>query len=287
MTRGRVLIIDDEDVLCETMRLCLESEGYAVRVAASVETGLQRLRAEEFDVIILDILIPGANGPQFIRRLREQHIAAEILVATSASSQEMGEEALRQGAFELLRKPILNLREKLLRSVRNAAERYALKAGLAAADSRLQQLERRLNELCQFSRAIVRAENSEALLRTLDAAVRVLHRPSPHALFRAEAGEFVQIGVRDGLRLPIAADACQTWGAGCSGLPFPPAVGMFPLVCGARLLGAFAIGGLGENDSEEIVPLLTLLPALACQLTALQSPAAPCACAPAAAAATR
>jgi len=287
MTRARVLIIDDEDVLCETMRLCLESEGYAVKVAASVETGLLRLRAEEFDVIVLDILIPGAGGPQFIGRLREQGIAAEILVATSASSQEIGEEALRQGAFDLLRKPILNLREKLVRGVGNAAERYALRTGLAAASGRRQMLERRLNELCQFSRALLRAESVEELLGTLDAAVRALHRPSPHALFRVDADAFVQVGVRDGLRFPIIADTCQAFGAGNSALPFPPAVGVFPLLCGTRLLGAFAIGGLGETDSEEIVPLLTLLPALACHLQALQSPDAPCICVPAAAAGAR
>ncbi len=287
MTRARILIIDDEDVLCETMRLCLESEGYAVRIASSVEGGLQRLQAEEFDVIILDILIPGANGPHFIRRLREQRVAAEILVATSASGHEIGEEALRQGAFELLRKPILNLREKLLRSVQNAAERYTLKTGLAAANGRLQQLERRLNELCQFSRAILRAENVEELVRTLDAAVQALHRPSPHALFRADGDAFVQINVRDGLRFPITEDACQACGADISTLPFPPAVGVFPLLCGTRLLGAFAIGGLGETDSHEIVPLLALLPALACHLMTLPPPEAPRVCVPAAIAAAR
>ena len=272
MSRARILIIDDEDVLCETMRLCLESEGYEVKTANTVEAGLQRLQAQEFDVIILDVLIPGADGPRFIGRLRQQRVAAEILVATSASSHEIAEEAVRQGAFDLLRKPILNLRDKLLRSVDNAVERHTLKADLAAANARRRLLERRLNELCQFSRAILRAEGVEELLGTLEAAVGTLYRPSPHALFRAEADVFVQIGVRDGLRLPLFEDTSQVFYAGDPALPFPPAAGVFPLRCGARLRAAFAIVGLGEKDSEESGPLLALLPVLACQIVALQTP---------------
>jgi FixJ family two-component response regulator len=265
MARGRVLLVDDEDVLCETMRLCLESEGFIVRAAASADDALVKLSAEEFHVVVLDILMPGANGAELIRRIRERRIASEIVVATGAGTHELGQEALRLGACDVLRKPILNLGEKLVRSVAAAAERYTLRHALQRAEARANEVERRLNELYQLSRAILDAADDEALVRTLDAAVRALHRPAPHVLLRASGQELVEVGVRDGLRVPFSENTGELPSAV---LPLPPAASMFPLASGRRVVGAFAIGELAERDSQAIVPLLALLPALTCRLLA-------------------
>lgn len=271
MSHGKVLVVDDEDVLCETMRLCLESAGFAVSVANTAESALAQLSEEEFDAVVLDVPMPNASGAELVRRIRDRGITGEIIIATSAANRDLGMEALHQGASELLHKPILNLEDKLVRSVARAAERHRMRKALQLAEARVADLERRLNELCQCGRAVLQAEGDEALVRALQAAVAALHRPVPHLLFRAEGAALVQVGVRDGLRLPCAEDAFR--GPAGAGLPLPPAVELFPLACGKELLGALAVGGLQSADSDRIVPLLALLPALTCRLSAARGAA--------------
>ncbi len=278
MSHGRVLVVDDEDVLCETMRLCLESAGFAVSVAHTTESALAQLSAEEFDAVVLDVPMPHVDGAELVRCIRDRDLAGEIIVAASAASRDLGLEALRLGACELLRKPILNLEEKLVRSVSQAAERHRMRKTLRLAEARAADLERRMNELCQYGRAVLHTEDDHALVRTLQAAVGALHRPVPHILFRTEGTALVQLGVRNGLRLPRAEDAFAA--PAHAGLPLPPAVDVFPLACGKDVLGALAVGGLESADSDRVVPLLALLPALTCRLLAARDATPPAASAP-------
>ena len=127
---GKILVVDDEEVICNTLRLYLESQGFAVETANSGHEAIARIKEHEFEVVILDILMPQMNGLDVMRWINDRDAPVEVIITTGAGSHEVAVEAMRLGAFELLRKPILDFDEKLLLAVRQAGEHYRLKATL-------------------------------------------------------------------------------------------------------------------------------------------------------------
>src|SRR5215468_561337 len=71
MKEGRVLVVDDEPMLRDTLGKTLSAEGYVVDLAVDGETALERIRAARPDAILLDLMMPGMNGRQFLQALRD------------------------------------------------------------------------------------------------------------------------------------------------------------------------------------------------------------------------
>ena len=103
----RVLVVEDEKALAEAIREGLEAEGFSVAVALAGDTGLALALAggDAFDVIVLDLLLPGMNGFTFCRRLREAGTGTPILVLTAKQGEFDEVEALDTGADDFLTKP--------------------------------------------------------------------------------------------------------------------------------------------------------------------------------------
>lgn len=99
-----LLVEDDERVRSFVLR-GLQAEGYAVAVALDGLEGLRRATAETFDVLILDIMLPGLNGKELCRRLRQAGVATPVLMLTALDHTEDKVVALRGGADDYLTKP--------------------------------------------------------------------------------------------------------------------------------------------------------------------------------------
>jgi excisionase family DNA binding protein len=102
-----VLVVDDDDRLREFVRVNLEMDGYAVREAANAEEGLAALEEESPDLILLDVMMPGMDGWEMLRRVQEQHGIGTIPVIMFSGKVEEGtaERAAEEGAQAFLGKP--------------------------------------------------------------------------------------------------------------------------------------------------------------------------------------
>ena len=120
----RVLVVDDE----RPTRLLMEKElpraGYLVTSAESGEDALEHLRTRDFDVVLLDLKMPGIGGMEALRRIRDSGASAEVVVLTGHPDVESAIQAMKLGAYDYLTKPfkLSELEEVLQR----AAERRHL-----------------------------------------------------------------------------------------------------------------------------------------------------------------
>ena len=101
----RVLVVEDEARLANMIRRGLELEGFVVVTAATGEDGLWHATEDTFDVIVLDIMLPGINGYEIVRALRTRQIWTPILMLTAKDGEYDQADAFDLGADDYLVKP--------------------------------------------------------------------------------------------------------------------------------------------------------------------------------------
>ena len=109
--RGRpipplVLIVEDEEILAEAMSVYLERHAYVTMVAHAGEDGVRMAEGIRPDVAVVDMRLPGIDGLEVLRRLREVSPGTEVIMATAHPSRATAQEALTLGAFDYLNKPV-------------------------------------------------------------------------------------------------------------------------------------------------------------------------------------
>ncbi len=119
-----VHIIDDEPVIHDVLGQLLTSEGYEVEQSSSGEEALEKHRARTFDVVLLDLLMPGMDGLTVLGRLRKIDPQAAVIVITAYASVESAIAAMKQGAFDYVQKPFKH--DDLLLTIQRALERRRL-----------------------------------------------------------------------------------------------------------------------------------------------------------------
>ncbi len=126
MKPGRtVLVVDDEPSIVDGLRLTLEAEGYAVRIAGSVQTALSVVTQSEVQAAIVDLMLPDGDGLALTRELRKRDAALEVIVVTAYGSVRKAMEATKgAGAFYVLEKPFDP--DEVLGLVKNALEHRKL-----------------------------------------------------------------------------------------------------------------------------------------------------------------
>jgi two-component system response regulator AtoC len=102
----RILVIDDDKSICESLSLYLSEEGYAPGVAYSAEEGLKKLRSVSWDVVILDIFLSDANGLDVLARIKELDPEANVIMITAFHDMPTTVRAMKLGAVEYIHKPI-------------------------------------------------------------------------------------------------------------------------------------------------------------------------------------
>ncbi len=102
---GRILIIDDEDIVLRSCRRILDSSGYEVQTCADGLEGLNLLEQEYFDILILDIKMPRIDGLEVLQRVKESHPDVDVIMITGLHEIEAAVKAMKLGAFDYLPKP--------------------------------------------------------------------------------------------------------------------------------------------------------------------------------------
>ena len=122
---GAILVIDDEPGIRATVKDILEDEGYATLTAEDGPAGLEALRRESVDVVILDVWLPRMGGIDVLKAIRADHPAVETIVVSGHASIDMAVNAVKLGAFDFIEKPLSI--ERLVTAVRNARSLCELK----------------------------------------------------------------------------------------------------------------------------------------------------------------
>ena len=119
--RARILVVEDDASILLGLRMALQTEGYEVGMAEDGERGLEMARAEHWDLVILDIMLPKLNGFEFLGTLRAERIATPVLVLSARTGEVDKVMGLDLGAVDYMTKPF-SLPELLAR-VRAALRR--------------------------------------------------------------------------------------------------------------------------------------------------------------------
>lgn len=124
MEPDRILVIDDEQTICEGCRLILSDLGYAVDVCTSGKTGLQAILAGTYGVTLLDMKLPDIDGMDILKTVRNEKPHEYIIVMTGYSTVQNAVAAMKLGAFDYIAKPFSD--DELVLAVERAMEKRRL-----------------------------------------------------------------------------------------------------------------------------------------------------------------
>ena len=103
--RFKILVIDDEPVLRDSLEVALKTSGYEVLTARTGKEGLERFKKENPDLVLLDHWLPGMNGDEVLRRIKKEDTEIPVIIMTAQGSIEMAVSSMKMGAFDFLVKP--------------------------------------------------------------------------------------------------------------------------------------------------------------------------------------
>src|SRR6476660_6990806 len=155
MSKGSILVVDDESEIREGLELLLASEGYGVSSAETAESGLAKLEERPFDLLLLDVSLPDRNGLDLLREIRRRDPYLAVVLITAYGSIDMARAAFKSGAQDYITKPWSN--DELLIQVAQAVEGRRLREENV-------QLKRALKQRYNFPNIIGKSEKMYAVL---------------------------------------------------------------------------------------------------------------------------
>lgn len=117
----RLLIVEDEDTLCQSLQRVFMKEGYEVDRAESAEAAFKLLEQKSYDLIITDIILPGISGIELLTRYRKQNPAQKVIIITAYASMATAIESIKAGASDFIIKPLIH--DEMKRAVRKVLDR--------------------------------------------------------------------------------------------------------------------------------------------------------------------
>ncbi|MDR3723365.1 MAG: sigma-54 dependent transcriptional regulator [Terracidiphilus sp.] len=170
-----ILIIDDEAGIRESLEVLLTLEGYAVEMAVDGEKGLHKLESRTYDLVLLDLALPGQSGMELLPQIKSMQPELPVIMLTAYGTVDNVVDAIRAGAENFVQKPWDN--EKLLADIRSAIARHR-------AEEENLQLKRTLKQRYNFSNIVGK---SDIMLKVFDLVAQVAPSRST-VLIQGESG---------------------------------------------------------------------------------------------------
>jgi DNA-binding NtrC family response regulator len=171
----RVLVVDDEEEIRESLGFLLRSEGFNVEAVSNGEECIQAIEADSYDLVLLDLMLPGRSGLEVQKQISAIDPALPVVIITAMAVIETAVEAIRSGAYDYVTKPWNN--DKLMAIVTNATRQRKL-------HSENMQLRRALKERFGYNNIVGK---SERLVRLLDVVTQMTSSRST-VLIQGESG---------------------------------------------------------------------------------------------------
>jgi two-component system NtrC family response regulator len=207
MSKGNILIIDDEEKLRSLLSRIIGLEGYNVTEAANVKDGLKKLAREDINLVVTDVKLPDGNGVELTQKIKTLYPQIEVIVITAYGTIQDGVKAIKNGAFDYIMKGDDN--DKIIPLVARAMDKALLQ-------KRILGLEQRIEKKHSFDNVI---GESKQLKEAIELAKKVSQTDST-VLLLGETGTgkevFAQaIHTASQRRLkPFVAVNCSTFNAG-------------------------------------------------------------------------
>ena len=155
MSKGSILVVDDESEIREGLELLLRGEGYGVSSAETGESGLEKLEQHPYDLLLLDVSLPDRNGLDMLKEIHRRDPQLSIVLITAYGSIDMARAAFKNGAMDYITKPWSN--DELLAQVAQAVESRRLR------DENV-QLKRALKQRFNFPNIVGKSDKMQVLL---------------------------------------------------------------------------------------------------------------------------
>jgi DNA-binding NtrC family response regulator len=159
--RGRVLVIDDEPDIRESLEALLSSENYRVELAFNATEGLKKLETSTYDLVLVDLMMPDKSGMEVLEEIRLRDRETPLFMITAYGSLEVAVEALKRGANDYFAKPWDN--EKLLIEIERMISKHRL-------ERENTELKRALKQRYSFPNIVGK---SERMMKILDLVAQV------------------------------------------------------------------------------------------------------------------
>jgi two-component system nitrogen regulation response regulator NtrX len=191
-----ILLVDDEAGVRGSLGAVLRDEGYAVDTADSGEACLEQVTRQAYDVILLDIWLPGIDGLDTLERLRDRRVDSQVIMISGHANVESAVRATKAGAFDFIEKP-LSL-EKTVLAVRNALRQRRLEVENRALRARVDARLVIIGESEPMARlreqiAMAAPTNGRVLISGENGTGKELVARQVHALSRRRQGPFVEV----------------------------------------------------------------------------------------------
>ena len=139
-TAPNILIVDDEPRMRDSLSIILRSEGYETRLSSNGEDAIGCLSEQEYDLVLLDVIMPGMDGYEVLEHLKRKYPDTLVLMMTGRASAQSAVEAIKKGAYDYLSKPIEH--EELLRRIGNAIAQKRLRTKNAKLEIQLNEAQK-------------------------------------------------------------------------------------------------------------------------------------------------
>src|SRR3972149_1985623 len=102
---AQILVVDDEEIICQQLQRLYSYSGYAVQIADSAEAALQRLEKKDIDLVVTDVRLPGMSGVDLTREIKRHYSDVPVIVMTGHAAIDCAVEVLKNGASDFIVKP--------------------------------------------------------------------------------------------------------------------------------------------------------------------------------------
>jgi len=258
MSDGKILIVDDEESMCQFLSIMLRKEGYSVTVVTSGADALREMQKERYDVLMTDIQMPRMDGIQVLSGVKAIDHNIPVIIMTAYASEKTAIEAVNNGAFYYLNKHAKNDEIKMV--IRNAmevrkvkTENVQLKRALSTAGGNPSRLTGKSEEITKVLKLVTKiaAAESNVLIYGESGTGKELIARSVHEQSHRAEGPFVTINCG---ALPEGLLESELFGhvKGSFTNAIRDKDGLFKVACG----GTFFLDEIGDTSPAIQVKLL-------------------------------